>query len=98
MQLTMVKPTILQFVVFTIIFIANVFMMVDGVLSCSGVFVPSPDFDFEAEWTVEGTIVHFVVRSPTEGWIALGFTEQTVAPFMVHYYYNYSYMLYCITD
>ena len=58
----------------------------DTTAECSGTYSPNPDFT--ANWTVEGSVVNFVVTSSAlcgvgQTWAALGFSEQTSSPFMV---------------
>ncbi len=60
----------------------------DTTAECSGTYSPNPDFT--ANWTVEGSVVNFVVTSSAlcgvgQTWVALGFSEDNSSPFMVIY-------------
>ena len=66
-------------------------ILFDPMPPCYGTFSPtlSPTTPFVADWLVEGSVIHFTVTGftdfsqNTDIWIALGFVEQTQAPFMV---------------
>ena len=52
--------------------------------NCTGTVVLN--LDFIVDWTVQGTVVSFVVLASSgapDSWAALGFTTQTSTPFMV---------------